>query len=76
MCVVKYSRYVHTAISVDSYLTVYSMYPLAKPQPDPISTETAKIWSLSSADVLDNDIVSALLIINQLTISTPTTVLS
>ena len=33
----------------------------AKPQPV-ISSETAKIWSLSADDVLDNDIVSDLTI--------------
>lgn len=36
-----------------------SPLPLLSPaKPQPVSSETAKIWSLSADDVLDNDIVS------------------
>ena len=37
-------------------VVLFSTASPAKPQP--VSSETAKIWSLSTDDVLDNDIVS------------------
>ena len=38
------------------------VFHVGKAQPVTVSSETAKIWSLSADDVLDNDIVSPLFI--------------